>query len=33
VEGELLTWYGPRIPRALATFGELIERARSGSAE
>jgi ABC-type Fe3+-hydroxamate transport system substrate-binding protein len=33
VEGELLTWYGPRIPRALATFRELIERARSGSAQ
>jgi ABC-type Fe3+-hydroxamate transport system substrate-binding protein len=33
VEGELLTWYGPRVPRALATFRELIERARRGSIE
>jgi ABC-type Fe3+-hydroxamate transport system substrate-binding protein len=29
VEGELLTWYGPRIPRALACFGDLVLRARS----
>jgi ABC-type Fe3+-hydroxamate transport system substrate-binding protein len=27
VEGELLSWYGPRIPRALATFGELFHGA------
>ena len=33
VEGELLTWYGPRIPRALATFRELVLRARAASAE
>ena len=33
VEGELLTWYGPRVPRALATFRALIERARAGSGE
>jgi ABC-type hemin transport system substrate-binding protein len=33
VEGELLTWYGPRIPRALAFFGELVRRARSSSGE
>ncbi len=24
VEGELLSWYGPRIPRALATFSSLL---------
>jgi ABC-type Fe3+-hydroxamate transport system substrate-binding protein len=24
VEGELLSWYGPRIPRALATFSALL---------
>jgi ABC-type Fe3+-hydroxamate transport system substrate-binding protein len=24
VEGELLSWYGPRMPRALATFAELF---------
>jgi ABC-type Fe3+-hydroxamate transport system substrate-binding protein len=26
VEGELLSWYGPRIPRALRVFGELFAR-------
>ncbi len=26
VEGELLSWYGPRLPRALATFAALFAR-------
>jgi hypothetical protein len=27
VDGRALTWYGPRIPAALAGFRELLERA------
>jgi ABC-type hemin transport system substrate-binding protein len=27
VDGRALTWYGPRIPAALATFRELLDRA------
>jgi ABC-type Fe3+-hydroxamate transport system substrate-binding protein len=28
VEGELLSWYGPRMERALALFSELFDAAR-----
>jgi ABC-type Fe3+-hydroxamate transport system substrate-binding protein len=33
VEGELLSWYGPRIPRALATFSGLVGSARRTAGE
>lgn len=29
-DGKLLTWYGPRIPRALAFFADLFARVRHG---
>jgi ABC-type Fe3+-hydroxamate transport system substrate-binding protein len=33
VEGELLTWYGPRIARALEVFGALLRAAARGPAQ